>query len=238
MSVDGEPDAALIVEDQLETRAALAATVREAFLGIEVDEATDLRSGSTLVEAGRAYRLALVDLGLPDGSGVALVRRIAETHPDTVTIVTTIYDDDEHLFSAIAAGAAGYVLKDRDPQMLSRHLRQLDAGVPALSPSIARKILAWFRAHPPAVASPRPEASEPPRPAATPAVDVTPHPSLSPRETEVLSLIGRGLRVAEVASVLRLSEQTVATYVKTIYRKLDISSRAEAALEAARRGLT
>jgi DNA-binding NarL/FixJ family response regulator len=136
-------------------------------------------------------------------------------------IVTTIYDDDDHLFEAIAAGGQGYLLKDQNPDTLIQYLHRIDQGEPPLSPSIARRILEHFSTARSAATAPSPRPDE----------------TLTPREMDVLRLLGRGLRVNEAARVLELTPHTVAGYVKNIYRKLNISSRAEAAVEAVRRGL-
>ncbi len=162
-----------------------------------------------------------IALVMPDGVTVCSGNVSAFGNQLTVTpIVTTIYDDDHHLFDAIAAGAQGYLLKDQHPDTLIEYLHRIDAGEPPLSPSIARRMLQHF------------SRSRPPAPAAIPAEEV-----LTAREMDVLRLLGRGLRVNEAAHTLGLTPHTVAGYVKTVYRKLNISSRAEAALEAARRGL-
>lgn len=219
--MSAERSKALVVEDQAPVRAWMVETLREAFADILVDQARDIRTARDLLSGSSQYRIALVDIGLPDGSGVDLIRYMANAHPSTLIVVTTIYDDDEHLFPALAAGANGYLLKDQTTDRFLRHLKRLEEGVPALSPSVARRMLQFFRQHP-VTQVPEEEVSV----------------SLSRRETEILSYIGRGLRVGEVASTLGLSEHTVTTHVKSIYRKLNISSRAEAALEAARRGLT
>lgn len=157
--------------------------------------------------------LALVDLGLPDGNGTELIGEIVTRCPEALVVVTTIFDDEESLMNALAAGAHGYLLKDQDRDSIAHRLSMIDRGEVPISPAIARRLLQRFRDE---------------RPAAT---------TLSPRETEVLRLIGRGLKAGEVAGVLEISPQTVTTHVKTIYRKLEISSRAEAALEARKRGL-
>lgn len=219
---------ALLVEDHLATRQNLRRLVEKAFEGILVDEAEDLASGRQAVLNVR-YDLALVDLRFPDGSGFDLLRTLREFQPDVLAIVATIFDDDDHLFSAIAAGADGYLLKEQSPDLLLGHLRNLSEGVPALSPAVARKMLAYFRRTP--VSDPPPSMRD------ILGTGAQSPPLLSPRETEVLSLIGRGLRGGEVAQMLAITENTVAGYVKDIYRKLNISSRAEAALEARRRGL-
>jgi len=218
---------ALIVEDQTETRAWLSAILREAFQGIAIAETTDLAAARAWLKQRQTasdpllFDIALVDLGLPDGSGIDIIAQLNRDFPAVMPIVTTIYDDDAHLFDAIAAGAQGYLLKDQDATALGHFLRRIEEGEPPLSPSIARRMLEHFRSHPPAKA------------ASQPVQDI----SLTPREVDVLRLIGRGLRVGEAARVLGLSEHTVADYVKSIYAKLNISSRAEAGLEAARRGL-
>jgi DNA-binding NarL/FixJ family response regulator len=144
---------------------------------------------------------------------------MAERLPHAAPVVATVHDDDEHLFEAITAGAQGYLVKSQEATALAARLRRIDDGEPPLSPSIARRIMAHFRDQ---------AREEKPLP---------PETDLTPRELEVLTLLAKGSRVAEAAQRLGLTEQTVATYVKLIYRKLRISSRAEAALAAARRGL-
>jgi DNA-binding NarL/FixJ family response regulator len=178
--------------------------------------------------------LALIDLGLPDGSGIDLLARLRDRRPEILCIVTTIYDDDAHLFPALSAGAAGYLLKEQGPEALTLHLRALAQGIPALSPRVARRMLAHFQRQS------SPEPVEVPRDAllSSPSGRGAGQPgALTRRETEVLSLIARGLQRGEAARVLGVSENTVAKFIKDIYRKLNISSRAEAALEASRRGL-
>lgn len=219
----------LIVEDQADTRAGLAEMLTVAFGGIGLVEVSTIRAALNWIAAHArelsrdtaARHIALIDIGLPDGSGIDIVREIARHHPNITPIVTTIYDDDQHLFEAIAAGAQGYLLKDQHPDTLVQYLHRIDKGEPPLSPSIARRILQHF-------SKARTTAAMPPD-----AADET----LTPREMDVLRLLGRGLSVGEAARVLGLTPHTVAGYVKNIYRKLNISSRAEAAVEAVRRGL-
>ena len=210
------PVTALVLEDQTETREHLLAALAEAFPGVVATGAADLAEARSFLNGG-APDLALVDLALPDGRGVDFLRDLSERSGGaTRSVVVTIYADDAHLFDAIAAGAGGYLLKDMDRGDLVRYLRRLEAGETPLSPAVARRMLDYFRK---------------PLPAAEPEA------ALTPRETEVLRLIGRGLRSGEAAKVMGVTELTVAGYVKAIYRKLNICSRAEAALEAQRRGL-
>jgi DNA-binding NarL/FixJ family response regulator len=214
----------LVVEDRPDTRRWLAAMLKTAFPEIAVREAASLSAARACLReirgqqgAGGSDDIALVDIGLPDGSGIDLIREIVTNHPGLSPIVTTIYDDDQHLYEAIAAGAQGYLLKDQHEETMVRYLHRIDMGEPPLSPSVAQRIMAHF-------------ARRPPEPAADPV-------ALTPREQEVLALIGKGLRIPEAARVLGLTPHTVAGYVKSIYRKLNVSSRAEAAVEAVRRGI-
>lgn len=207
----------LLVEDQPHTRDWMLGVLASAFPGLRVATAGTLKAAQLWLDAnGTKLTLAVVDIGLPDGSGVDIVRRLAAEFPDALPIVATIYDDDAHLFEAIAAGARGYVLKDEEADLLVAYFKRIEGGEPPLSPSIAHRMLAHFRG--PALA--RPDAS-----------------GLSPRETEVLTLLARGMTVSEAATRLGLQPQTVASYVKVIYQKLNISSRAEATREALKRGL-
>jgi len=214
----------LIVEDRLDTREWLAAVVAETFPDMAQATAGSLREARRWLAdhaAAPPWRLtlALIDLGLPDGSGVELVREISEGFPDALPVVATIYDDDTHLFESLAAGAQGYVLKQERPEDVAACLRRIDGGEPPLSPSIARRMLERLR---PRTTTPRPRDDA----------------GLSPRETEVLTLLARGLSGPEAAREIGLKPQTVAGYVKVIYQKLHVSSRAEAVLAAAERGLT
>ncbi|MBU1377727.1 MAG: response regulator transcription factor [Alphaproteobacteria bacterium] len=212
----------LIVEDRPDTREWLAAVVAETFPDMAQATAGSLRDARRWLEAHAAnppwrLTLALIDLGLPDGSGVELVREISQTFPDALPVVATIYDDDTHLFDSLAAGAQGYVLKQERPEDVAACLRRIDGGEPPLSPSIARRMLERLRPQP---APRRPDDA-----------------GLSPRETEVLTLLARGLSAPEAARAIGLKPQTVAGYVKVIYQKLHVTSRAEAVLAAAERGL-
>ena len=197
----------------------LCACLTRTFEGMEVQGAASLRAARAWLaarEPSDAAAVALIDLGLPDGSGVELIVEIVARHPSILPVVTTVYDDDAHLFDALAAGAGGYLLKDQTDDGLMGALRAITRGEPALSPPVAHRILQHFRQ----------TASTLPRPNV-----------LTGRETEVLTWLGRGLTAPETARKLGLTEHTTASYVKTIYSKLNISSRAEAALEAQRRGL-
>jgi DNA-binding NarL/FixJ family response regulator len=213
------PAKGLVVEDLPEARAWLVDALEHAFPGIAVAEAASLAEARAACADG-VPAIALVDLGLPDGSGTDLIAELRARDPDLLTVVTTIFDDDRHLFGALRAGADGYVLKDQSRAELVDMLAGIHAGQPPLSPSIARKLLSVFQAE-----------EERPDPVEEEAIRLT------EREREVLTLIAKGYTVARVAEMLGITRNTAAGYVKVIYRKLNISSRAEATLEATRQGL-
>lgn len=205
---------ALVVEDQPATREWLRRVLENAFPGIVIAEAGTLARGREHM-ARQQVDLALIDLDLPDGSGINLIQEFNLSSPQTRTVVATIYDDDEHVFPALRAGATGYLLKEQPQDVLTPMLRRIVSGEPPLSPAIARRVLRFFA---PTEAAAAPE-------------------HLSPREEEVLRLIAKGYKLAEVGEMLNVSRNTAAGYLKSVYRKLNISSRAEATLEATRRGL-
>lgn len=210
----------LLIEDQAVNRQWLSAALLEAFPDCVVVSCASLREARLwLSEDGQRVSvwLALIDLGLPDGSGIELIPELSRCHPDALRVVATIYDDDAHLFEALTAGAQGYLLKNQAPETLVHFLKRLEAGEPALSPAIARRLLGHFQNRRP--------------PAANEDTDLT------GRETETLTLLARGMTITEVARTLGLKGQTVAGYVKVIYQKLNVSSRAEATLKAVQRGL-
>jgi DNA-binding NarL/FixJ family response regulator len=184
----------------------------------QIFEAARVHGALELV-ASIKFDFALIDLGLPDGSGVDVVAAIREAHPKAQSVVVTIHDDDDHLFPALQAGAFGYLLKEQTGELITEQLRRMSQGEPPLSPSIARRVIAYFAAQ------------------EKPQADLMPHVQLTERESEVLLRVAKGFTLPEIGVQLSLSRHTIADYVKQIYRKLNVSSRAEAALEAQRLGL-
>jgi len=211
----------LLLEDLPEIRSWLRSLVLQVFPGAQVSEAARVHDALELISAVR-FDLALIDLGLPDGSGVDVVTRLRDRQPEAQAVIVTIHDDDEHLFPALQAGAFGYILKEQPREMITEQLQRISQGEPPLSPSIARRVMAHFSAKA--------------KPQAAPA-DLLPHVSLTERESEVLLRVAKGYTLPEIGVQLGLSRHTIADYVKQIYRKLNVSSRAEAALEAQRLGL-
>ena len=216
----------LLLEDLPEIRAWLRALVVQVFPGSTVVESARVHDALQQVGAHR-FDLAMIDLGLPDGSGVKVVQALREAQPDAQSVVVTIHDDDDHLFPALQAGAYGYLLKEQPREQLMEHLQRISQGEPPLSPSIARRMISYFSA----------QANKPLiQPQQTPD-QLMPNVQLTEREREVLLRVAKGFTLPEIGVQLGLSRHTIADYVKQIYRKLNVSSRAEAALEAQRLGL-
>ncbi|WP_395139013.1 response regulator [Schlegelella aquatica] len=212
----------LLLEDLPEIRQWLKALVLQVFPAVGVSESARVHDALEQITALR-FDLALIDLGLPDGSGVEVVAALRESQPDAQAVVVTIHDDDDHLFPALQAGAFGYLLKEQPKEQLAEQLQRITQGEPPLSPSIARRVIAYFASQ----ARNQPQQAEPLLPAV----------QLTERENEVLLRVAKGFTLPEIGVQLGLSRHTIADYVKQIYRKLNVSSRAEAALEAQRLGL-
>jgi NarL family two-component system response regulator LiaR len=177
-----------------------------------VGEACD---GAEAVElAGRALPdVVLMDLVMPELDGVEATRRIREASPATKVIALTSFDDDERVFPAIKAGAAGYLLKDVRPADLADAVRRASRGEALLAPSVAARLMQEVSGERPASAG------------------------LTERELEVLRLIARGLSNKLIAHELVVSEKTVKTHVSNILAKLHLADRTQAALYAVREGL-
>jgi DNA-binding NarL/FixJ family response regulator len=219
----------LIVDDHAGARSWLGQTLTALFPSAELQTAVDFAGGLQALQQTTLPELALFDLGLPDGHGVDLVKRYKQIKPDGLAVVATLFDDDGHLFDALRAGADGYLLKDDDKATQTLLLQGIQAGQPPLSPSIARRVLAFFSGlHAPAAAAKIPEAK---------VEKSESEVELTPREADTLKLIAKGYNVPQVAEFLSLSKHTVAGYLRDVYRKLAINSRAEATLAAAQRGL-
>jgi DNA-binding NarL/FixJ family response regulator len=183
--------------------------------GIEVvGEAAD---GEAAVREAEIRRpdVVLMDLVMPRLDGVGAMRELRRRLPGCRVIVLTSYGQDDRLLPAIQAGAAGYLLKDAEPAEIARAVRAAHAGEALLDPAVAARLLA-------AVAGP---ASAPPA------------PRLTPREREVLALIGRGMANKRIALELGVSEKTVKTHVGHLLAKLGVSDRTQAALLAVREGI-
>ncbi len=240
----------LILEDNPVARGFLCRVVRESFSDqIAITEAGDLESARRHIAASGgargiggvdAFKLVLVDLELPDGNGIELLEELAQ-YPAT-KVVTTLYSDDDHLFPALQRGADGYLLKEDRFEVLVEELQKIVRGQPPLSPAIARRLLGHFRLGARSDVPPPDSGFTTPAEFAAPSRPIPIERSreqerLTPRESEVLTYLSKGFTIKEIASLMGIKWFTVNDHIKSIYKKLDVSSRAEAAVLATKQGL-
>lgn len=206
----------LIIEDTQETLEWLLITVQEVFPRATVTSATTLKDAVRAVDKfGQELDLAIVDLGLPDGSGIELIKHIRSCNYSYQVVVATIYDDDKSLFAALRAGANGYLLKDEDKDAIGSMLKGIEDAKTPISQASMEKVMHHFHRQ----------------------GDAERTVNLTTREREVLVLISRGYSAAEAAKTLGIKENTAKGYIKDIYAKLGVSSRAEATAYAIQHGL-
>jgi NarL family two-component system response regulator LiaR len=214
----GRRIAVLVVDDHAVVRQGLRTFLE---LQEDIDVVGEAADGAAAVE--QAERLApdvvLMDLAMPGTDGVTAIRALRERVPDARAIALTSFSDDERVFGAVRAGAAGYLLKDTDPAELVAGIRTVAAGQGLLSPPVAARLLE--------------ELATDGGPAAGEATA-----GLTPREREVLLLIARGRSNKRIALELGVAEKTVKTHVGHVLAKLGVSDRTQAALWAVRHGLT
>lgn len=203
-----------IVEDQDDIRGGLLALLedsprfRSAGAWPSMEEALP-----SLEDQASASDVVLVDLGLPGMSGTEGIRRLKEVRPDLLTVVLTVYEDDDRIFEALCAGACGYLLKKTPaPQLLARLEEAVSGGAP-ISPEIARRVVTLFSRF---KTAPRAEYG------------------LTPHEIRVLKLLVEGASYKGAAAVLKVSTPTVAFHVRRIYEKLQVHSKSEAVAKAVR----
>lgn len=206
----------LIVEDHPDAAQVLAQVAAKTFDNPRIEIASTVAGGMEWL-AKDVFDIALIDIGLPDGSGIELVRQLATHSPATFTVVTTIFDDESNLFNALRAGACGYLLKGHSAEELAVYLQEAVMGHPPLSPNIAQSVLGYFRQE-----SDQGKSDEHSLAAGV----------LTGREIEILRLIAKGYQVKEVSRLLGIAQNTAAVHIKNIYRKLNVRNRAEATAAA------
>jgi DNA-binding NarL/FixJ family response regulator len=220
--VSGEaPFGVLLVEDDAHTRERLARVIEghpQLVLLGAVGTCAEARAEITRLRPA----VLLTDLGLPDGDGTDLIRLARTESAETLPLVITVFGDEQHVVTAIEAGAMGYLLKDGTADYIGASILEMIGGGSPISPPIARYLLRHFR-------------HDAPVPAGAGVADD--RPRLSDREAQVLSLIVKGFTYAEIAKLLEVSTHTVTTHVRSIYRKLDVHTRGEAVYEALQLGL-
>ncbi|MDM4771572.1 response regulator transcription factor [Solimonas sp. SE-A11] len=209
----------LVVEDDADTRERLSRAVA-ADPDLELCGQAGSCAEARLAFAAQQPQVVLIDLGLPDGHGAALIRELSGQDSSVLFMVITVFGDEAHVIEAIAAGASSYLLKDASAPQVARAIREMLAGGSPISPGVARYLLQRLQA-----------------PAAPKAQEPDPATRLSARESDVLNLVAKGYAYAEIGAALDISVNTVGSHVKQIYRKLAVRSRGEAVFEAIQRGL-
>jgi DNA-binding NarL/FixJ family response regulator len=206
----------LLADDHPVVRRGLAALLGT-LEGIEVvGEATD---GEAAVRETQLLRpdVVLMDVRMPGTDGVEATRQIRSVAPDAAVLILTMHDDDATVFTAMQAGARGYLLKGAEQDEIAGAIRAVAAGQAIFGPGIASRLLDHFE--------------NPPEPAADA------FPDLTPREREILDLLARGGRTAEIARTLHLSPKTVSNNLTSIFAKLEVADRTAAVIRARERGL-
>jgi DNA-binding NarL/FixJ family response regulator len=215
------PGPVLVVEDEPLAQARLRDVLVSLSYAEDALVFTDRVASARALFIEQAFAIALIDIGLPDGSGIELIRLLHERDPALPILVVSTWSTERAIVTALQAGATGYVLKERDELEISLSIRSALRGGAPIDPFIARHILALIEMSP----SP-PTASQKTR-----------SPILSPREVEILTLVSKGLTNREIADVLSLSRLTVGCHIKNIYKKLAVNSRTQAIFEARSQGL-
>jgi DNA-binding NarL/FixJ family response regulator len=197
-----------IIEDDAPARGILADWIRRAEGFRFVSEHGSAESALATLPHEKPS-VVLTDINLPGLNGTECVRQLKPLLPETQFVMVTVYEDADHIFNALAAGASGYLLKQTPRHELLAALKQVHSGGSPMTSNIARKVVQSFQQHPP-----------PPVPAEA--------LELSPREHEVLGLLARGYLYKEIAESLNLALPTVNTYIRRIYEKLHVRSRSQA----------
>lgn len=208
------PRSVLIVEDTEATRIWLADLVGQAWPAASIVAVVDVRSAKLAIN-GQRFDLCLIDLGLPDGSGIEIIEVLKSKSEPSYIVVATIYDDDRNVFDALRAGANGYILKDDPKPLVLDYLKGLDQNKHAFSERALERVVSHFHGQ----------------------GETKKDSSLTVREEEVLVMLAKGYSAAETARSLGLTTNTVKGYIKLVYSKIGVSSRAQATTWAIKQNL-
>ncbi len=225
----------LIVEDDAPMREFFAASVlRSDQLSLVASVGTVAEARAWLDDPAHGVDVLLTDLGLPDGSGLEVIRHARLRHPECEPLVISMFGDENNVLASIEAGALGYIHKDAAPDDIAHTILEMKSGASPISPMIARRVLSKYhvlQSSQPLPLTKRAEA------AIHNEANLGDKNLLSGREQEVLELISRGFSYAEIARLKAVSVHTVQTHIKNLYSKLAVHSRSEAVFEATRMGL-
>ncbi len=232
----------LVVEDDPQTRDFFSGSVsRCAELLLAASVGTVAEAKAWLDDSANTVDVLLTDLGLPDGSGLEVIRHATRLNPACEPLVISMFGDEDNVLASIEAGALGYIHKDSTPDDIAQTILDMRGGASPISPMIARRVLSMYqsdRRQTNRVLVPVMSASIAIKNEATEDGEAKSQRGLlSPREQEVLALIARGFSYAEIARLQGLSVHTVQTHIKNLYGKLSVHSKSEAVFEATRMGL-
>jgi DNA-binding NarL/FixJ family response regulator len=187
----------------------------------DIELAGEAKSGQEAIQMAieRQPDLVLMDLQMPEGSGLVATREISKASPNIHILIVTLFEDDESIFTALRAGARGYILKDAEEEEMMRAIRAVGEGEAIFSPAIAARLMDYFSA-------------------TRSLVPQEVFPELTDREREILTLIARGKTNAQIAEELTISLKTVRNHASNIFNKLQVADRAQAAIRAREAGLS
>ena len=234
----------LVVEDDAQMRDYFARSVSscaQLVLAACVGTVTDAKAW--LDDDNHMLDVLLTDLGLPDGSGLEVIRYAIQRHPRCEPLVISMFGDEDNVLASIEAGALGYIHKDSKPADIAQTILEMRDGASPISPMIARRVLSKYRSEQLNKPQVRVDKalfainSEAPVEVASDSASIAERNLLSPRELDVLALIARGFSYAEIARLQTLSVHTVQSHIKNLYAKLSVHSKSEAVFEATRMGL-
>lgn len=215
-----------VVEDKKEVRARIcSAIVDDADLSLW-GQATSIQEALQRL-ATDLPAIALIDLGLPDGGGEAIIEWLHQNAPQVESLVLTVFGDEKHVITAIQSGASGYLLKGDTAENLTENIKRVLQGESPISPAVARYILNATRKSNQAVSQLPGQSAE----------STTGKPKLTPTEIEVLNYVAKGFTNPEIAEMTGKSVNTVPVHTKNIYKKLSVSGRGEAVFQAMQLGI-
>lgn len=210
----------LIADDHQVVREGLSAILRTKE---EIEVVGEVKDGAEAVEQARRLKpdVILMDISMPGMNGVEATRQIKREQPEVGVVVLTMYDEEEHIYDLVKAGATGYLLKDSDSSQIVKAIKTVARGESLIHPSVASKILHEFSSLAQGKGQPVKKKTQ----------------ELSEREVEVLKLVAEGKTNKEIANVLNLSEKTIKNHVRNIFHKLQVYNRTQAAMHGLRKGL-
>lgn len=226
--VDIEPIGVILVEDEPATLDHLMQVIQSSPALQLMGVASTVRDAYSLLFMTQP-KVALIDLGLPDSSGIEIIKWLSKNKPETEPLVITTFGDEDHVLRSLEAGATGYLLKDYSNDELIEHIVEVANGGSPISPLVARQLL--FRMQNDRTAEAEAHSNK--------ATQKTlPHAGrITDRELKVIQQVAKGFTAQEIATQMGISTHTVSTHVKRIYKKLHVHSRSEAVYEASLLGL-